>query len=63
MRKRTEVNHEPIATYVKVCQFEVVDFYDQKNKQHVIIMYSLGEDGIIREFTGGKWQAFPIRDE
>jgi hypothetical protein len=51
------------AKLVKVVQFELVSFYDQSQKpepRQVVIIYALGADGVVREFSGGKWQAFPV---
>lgn len=59
----------------KVVQFQVIHFRDRikkegKNEENgekelfeekdVLILYGLGEDGIIYEFTNGKWLPIPI---
>ena len=49
--------------YIKALQFEAVHFFDPKAQREIIILYSLGADGVIREFTNGKWAAFPILDQ
>lgn len=46
---------------IEVTQFQVVTFYDQKLKQQIIMLYALGEDGIVREFANGKWNEYPIK--
>ena len=51
------------APAIKATQFEVVSFYDELAKRQFIILYSLGADGIIREYANGKWTAFPITEE
>ena len=50
-------------SYIRAKQFETVTFYDSKMKRQVIILYTLGEDGVIREFSNGKWTPFPIAEE
>jgi hypothetical protein len=50
---------------VKVVQFELVSFFDQSQKpepRQVVIIYALGSDGVVREFSGSEWRAFPIYD-
>lgn len=47
---------------IRVIDFKVVHFIEQKNSQNVILLYSLGEDGIVREFANGKWMPFPITE-
>jgi hypothetical protein len=46
---------------------EVVHFFDKKQintdgsvGREIILIYTLGEDGVVREFANGKWVAFPI---
>jgi hypothetical protein len=48
-------------SYVKITQFEVVSFFDAKLEKQIIILYALGEDGIVREFAGKKWTGFPVQ--
>lgn len=59
---------EGVSDYIKAIAFQAVNFFDKravttdgKMGREIIIIYSLGEDGIIREFAGGKWIAFPIK--
>lgn len=47
---------------IKAVDFQVIHLIDQKSNQNVILLYTLGEDGILREYTGGKWTPFPIPD-
>jgi hypothetical protein len=49
-------------SFVRVVQFEVVTFFDSKLEKQIIMLYALGEDGIVREFNG-KWNPFPIKLE
>jgi len=52
------------TTLVKITNFQVVQFHDpQQENRPVIIMYALGEDGIIYEFNGAKWSAYPIKED
>ena len=55
---------EPV---IKVIQMEVIHFFDKKQingdgsiGREIILIYSLGEDGVVREFSNGKWVAFPV---
>lgn len=43
-----------------VVQFQAVTFYDDLLKRQVIVLYSLGEDGIIREYSNNKWTPYPV---
>ena len=59
------------AGNIKVKNFELLSFgqpaKDEKTGesyiQQIVIIYALGEDGIIYELTGGKWMPFPIDPE
>lgn len=50
---------------IKATNFQVIHFIDETvdKPRPIIIMYALGEDGIVYEFTGGKWRAYPINQE
>lgn len=61
MRKTNGQEESPApSSYIRAQRFETVHFYDAKAKRQIIILYALGEDGIVREFTNGKWVGFPI---
>jgi hypothetical protein len=52
---------------IKAVDFQVINFFDEKAFRadgkpgvEVILIYALGEDGVVREFAGGQWTAFPI---
>lgn len=47
---------------IKAVDFAVIHLIDQKSNQNVILLYTLGEDGILREYTNGKWISFPIEE-
>lgn len=54
---------------IKAVQMEVIHFHDAKFQnqdgttgREAVILYTLGEDGIVREFVGGKWMPFPISE-
>jgi hypothetical protein len=50
------------TSYMPVIDFQTVCFYDLKAERQVVLIYALGQDGIVREFTGSdNWKAFPIR--
>ena len=42
--------------------FQAVSFYDAETKRQLIILYCLGEDGILREYVGGKWNEYPVEN-
>jgi hypothetical protein len=55
------------ANLIRATDFQVISFHDPKAVRQdglvgseVILIYALGVDGIIREFSGGVWRAFPI---
>lgn len=52
-----------VAT-VKVASFQVIHFIDQtlEKPRPIIIMYGLGEDGVVYEFTGNQWRGYPINN-
>jgi hypothetical protein len=52
---------------IKAVDFKVIHFLDKHapandggKGREIILVYSLGEDGVIREFSNGKWVPFPI---
>jgi hypothetical protein len=49
------------SDYIPVTDFKTVSFFDTKTERMIVLLYSLGEDGIVREFTGTEWKAFPIK--
>lgn len=56
-------NGKSAGSLIRAEQFSPITFYDSETKRQIIILYSLGEDGVIREFANGKWTPFPILDE
>ena len=56
-------NGKSADSFIRAQQFSPITFYDSESKRQIIILYSLGEDGVIREYTNGKWTPFPILDE
>lgn len=55
------------ANLIRATDFQVISFHDPKAVRQdglvgseVILIYALGVDGIIREFSAGVWRAFPI---
>jgi hypothetical protein len=56
-----------VKATIKVTDFQVLNFFDQSARgpdgrigSEVILIYALGEDGVVREFANGKWVPFPI---
>jgi hypothetical protein len=54
----------------KITQFEVIHFegpvvdeLGRKTRREIILLYALGEDGMIYEMSAGKWFALPIDEE
>lgn len=54
-----------IAKQVNVARFQAVHFVEQrdKEKRNVVLLYALGEDGVIYEFSNRKWLALPITED
>jgi hypothetical protein len=48
---------------IKTRSFQCVSFYDPKLERQLVILYCLGEDGILREYVNGKWHPYPVTDE
>lgn len=56
---------------IRVSSFQVVHFKDtfinddngDKIDKQIVILYALGEDGIVYEMLGGKWLPIPINQE
>jgi hypothetical protein len=57
---RIKTNNGEAGDLVRAVDFKVVDFFDPELKRQIILLYALGEDGIVHEFANGKWHAFPI---
>ena len=53
----------PKGQPIKALSYSTVSFFDTEQKRQVIVLYSLGEDGIVREYAGGKWNPFPITSQ
>jgi hypothetical protein len=67
MATRLSRNNLHLVQKIKATDFKVVHFFDEKAQRkdgqigsEVILIYALGEDGIIREYANGKWVPFPI---
>jgi hypothetical protein len=56
-------NSAPVTEIVPATSFQAVTFYDPELKKQVIMLYTLGQDGIVREFSGTTWKPFPILKE
>lgn len=53
---------EVLKRLVRVTAFQPVTFFDPAQQRQVIILYSLGEDGVIREYVNQKWQPYPVEE-
>lgn len=47
---------------IRAVHFKVVHFHDPALQREIVLIYALGEDGIVREFSNNKWTEFPIED-
>ena len=45
---------------VKAVHFKVIHFLSAELQREVVLIYALGDDGVIREFSNNKWTEFPI---
>jgi hypothetical protein len=57
----------PGRTYCPAVDFKVIHFYDKRCPhpegevgREIILLYALGEDGIVREYVNGAWVPLPI---
>jgi hypothetical protein len=48
---------------IKAVSFQAVTFFDELQKRQVIVLYALGEDGIVREYNNNQWNPYPITFE
>ena len=67
MRIKTPDLQKPNHAVVKVVGFQVIHFHDKRARRpdgetgtEVVLIYALGEDGVVREFSNGKWATFPV---
>jgi hypothetical protein len=51
---------EPTGKLIPATHFETVSFFEKVMDRQVVLIYALGADGIIREYSNGKWNEFPI---
>ena len=47
---------------VRAESFQAVTFYDPQQQRQVIVLYALGQDGVIREFGNNVWKPYPIEE-
>jgi hypothetical protein len=57
-------------TFIPAVDFKVIHFFDKRAPaqdglvgREIILLYSLGQDGVIREFANQKWTPLPILSE
>lgn len=55
MRNGIDLKTKRIKNNIKIVDMKVIHFEDNKLKQHVVLLYALGEDGLVYEFTKNKW--------
>lgn len=51
---------KPSDAVIPVTQFQAFHFFDNVRAKDVIALYALTEDGVVREFRGDHWEAFPV---
>jgi hypothetical protein len=59
-RKTAVRKANPNGAQIKATSFQTVTFFDEKAQKQVILLYALGSDGIVREYQGDHWHAYPI---
>jgi hypothetical protein len=45
---------------IKATSFQTVTFFDEKQQKQIVLLYTLGSDGIVREYQGDHWHPYPI---
>lgn len=53
-------SHGTATEHVKIVEFQVIHF--SQSEGHPILIYALGNDGIMYELAGGRWAAYPIAE-
>jgi hypothetical protein len=50
---------------IKATSLQVIHFVDttMKEPRPIILLYVLGEDGVVYEMAGGTWRGYPINGE
>lgn len=48
---------------IPATSFQAVTFFDEAQKRQVIVLYALGEDGIVRELINNRWNQYPITSD
>lgn len=48
---------------IRTKSFQCVSFYDAKLERQIIVLYCLGEDGVLREYVNGKWHPYPVTEQ
>jgi hypothetical protein len=62
MRNSRDAVKGEILKVIRTEAFQAVTFYDEAQKRQLVLLYSLGEDGIIREYNGQDgWRAYPVQ--
>jgi hypothetical protein len=61
-RAVSEPNSDSEGEYIKAKSFQAVTFHDELQKRQIIVLYTLGEDGIVREYNGSAWKPYPIEN-
>jgi hypothetical protein len=56
---RKRMKRKPNADQITIIDFKLVSFFDAKVERQIVLVYALGSDGLLREFTGTEWKAFP----
>lgn len=48
------------GSIIMAMSFQAITFWDKKAERQIIMLYALGQDGVVREFANGKWNSYPI---
>jgi hypothetical protein len=54
-------NGEDGGEFVPATSFQAITWFDTGEGKQIIILYALGEDGIVYEFTNREWKPYPIK--
>lgn len=47
--------------FIPAKSFQAITWFDTKDGRQVILLYALGEDGIVYEFSNKEWRPYPIK--
>jgi hypothetical protein len=54
-------NGEDAGEFVPATSFQAITWFDAKEGKQLIMLYALGEDGVVYEFSNQQWRPYPIK--